>query len=64
MPEGAVNTVHARLVLSADSQAMVGIGLGAERLARREIPPMLTDTKIRAAKPVPKPQKLFDEKGL
>jgi hypothetical protein len=25
---------------------------------------MLTDTMIRAAKPGPKPQKLFDEKGL
>jgi glucose-6-phosphate-specific signal transduction histidine kinase len=28
MPETAINTVHPRLVLSAASQAIVGIGLG------------------------------------
>ena len=41
-----------------------GISRGTENVPRKNTPMPLADTAIRAAKPLDKPQKLFDGNGL
>ncbi len=57
-------SIHRRPALSVDILACVGVSLGVTAQYRMRLPPMLTDTAIRSAKPREKPYKLADGGGL